>query len=370
MNRSLAPKVLDKPTRNLDPILLFLVSVLSVLGTLTLYSAGRGTIHQHLWMRQSLWNGLGLLAMLALSHFDYRRLAQSSLPIYVAGLLSLLVVLVIGHTVAGSKSWLSLAGVNLQPSEFVKWLVLLFVAHRLGTKSPEALTAWDLAGAAGLLFFPMFLVLKQPDLGVAMTYAPILILFPLLRGIRWRWVMAGIFGFTLLTTAVWNYKLKPYQKERILTFMDPSRDLRGKGYQVNQSRIAIGAGGVWGTGYMSGSQTQLNFLPVKTTDFVFSVWAEERGFVGILMALALFGVLLHRILGIAGEATTAIGTYFCVGAAGIFGFHILINIGMVSGALPTTGIPLPFFTYGGSSTLAFFMALGIVMNIHHQAKSR
>ncbi len=370
MNLPLTPTGLNKSTRNLDPILLFLVLVLTALGTLTLYSAGKGTTHQSLWIRQSVWNGLGLLAMLLFSRFDYRRLAQSSLSIYVAGLLSLIVVLVIGHTVAGSKSWLSLGGVSIQPSEFVKWVALLFVAHRLGTKSPEALTNWDLVGAGGLLFFPMFLVLKQPDLGVAMTYTPILLLFPLLRGIRWRWVAGGVLGFTLLSTAVWNYQLKAYQKERILTFIDPSRDLKGKGYQVNQSRIAIGAGGLWGKGYMSGSQTQLNFLPVKTTDFVFSVWAEERGFVGILMALALFGVLLHRILAIAGEATSAIGTYFCVGAAGIFGFHILINIGMVSGAVPTTGIPLPFFTYGGSSTLAFSLALGIIMNIHHQAKSR
>ena len=246
--------------------------------------------------------------MLLFSNFDYRRLAQSSLSIYVAGLLGLLVVLLIGHTVSGSKSWLSWGGVSLQPSEFVKWIVLLFVAHRLGTKSPEALTNWDLVGAAGLLFFPMFLVLKQPDLGVAMTYTPILLLFPLLRGIRWRWVVAGVLGFALLSTVVWNYKLKTYQKERILTFIDPSRDLKGKGYQVNQSRIAIGAGGLWGRGFMSGSQTQLNFLPVKTTDFVFSVWAEERGFVGILIALALFGVLLHRILGIARDATTLVGS--------------------------------------------------------------
>jgi rod shape determining protein RodA len=370
MSLPLTPGELNKSTRNLDPILLFLVLVLTALGTLTLYSAGKGTTHHALWIRQSVWNGLGLIAMLLFSRFDYRRLAQSSMAIYGTGLLSLLVVLVIGKTVAGSTSWLSLGGVSLQPSEFVKWLTLLFVAHRLGTKSPEGLTNWDLVGAAGLMFFPMFLVLKQPDLGVAMTYTPILLLFPLLRGIRWRWVVVGVLGFTLFSTVVWNYKLKVYQKERILTFIDPSRDLKGKGYQVNQSRIAIGAGGLWGKGYMSGSQTQLNFLPVKTTDFVFSVWAEERGFVGILMALALFGVLLHRILAIAGEATTAVGTYFCVGAAGIFGFHILINIGMVSGAVPTTGIPLPFFTYGGSSTLAFSLALGVIMNIHHQAKSR
>ncbi len=359
---------MSKTPRTLDPVILGVVLLLTALGTLTLYSAGRDTPHHALWIRQSVWNGLGILALVVVSRTDHRRLTTGSLPIYVLGLLSLLVVLIIGHTVAGSKSWLSLGGISLQPSEFVKWFALLFVAHRLGTKPPDALTGWDLAGAAGLVLFPMILVLKQPDLGVAMTYTPIFLLLPLLRGIRWKWVAFGVLSFTLIATVAWKYKLKTYQKERVLTFIDPSRDLKGKGYQVHQSRIAIGAGGILGKGYMSGSQTQLNFLPVKTTDFVFSVWAEERGFVGILLALALFGVLLHRILTIAGEASTATGTYFCAGAAGIFGLHILINIGMVSGAVPTTGIPLPFFTYGGSSTLAFFLALGVIMNIQHQSR--
>lgn len=357
-------------TRALDPLLLLVVLALTAMGTLTIYSAGRDTAQHGLWIKQSLWNGIGLTVLLILSRTDYRRITQASLTIYGAGLLSLVVVLVIGHSVAGSKSWLSLWGVSLQPSEFVKWTTLLFVAHRLGTRPMEGLRIWDLVGAAGLVFFPMFLVLKQPDLGVALTYLPIFLLIPLVRAIRWRWVAVGLLSFALITTVAWNTQMKNYQKERILTFLDPSRDLRGKGYQVHQSRIAIGAGGLLGKGYMSGSQTQLNFLPVKTTDFVFSVWAEERGFMGILMVLALFGVLLHRVLAIAGEAGTATGAYFCAGAAGIFGLHILINIGMVSGALPTTGIPLPFFTYGGSSTLAFFTALGLIMNIQHQAKMR
>lgn len=359
-----------KTTQALDPLLLFVVLVLTAMGTLTIYSAGRGTVQQGLWIKQSLWNLVGLLIFLVFSRTDYRRITQASLAIYGVGLLSLVVVMVIGRTVSGSARWLSIGGVSLQPSEFVKWPTLLFVAHRLGTRPLEGLRNWDLVGAAGLVFFPMFLILKQPDLGTALTYTPILLLFPLVRGIRWRWVAVGLLGFTLVSAVAWNTKLRTYQKERILTFMDSSRDLRGKGYQVNQSRIAIGAGGILGRGYMSGSQTQLNFLPVKTTDFVFSVWAEERGFMGILMVLALFGVLLHRVLAIAGEAGTATGAYFCTGAACIFGLHILINIGMVSGALPTTGIPLPFFTYGGSSTLAFFTALGLIMNIQHQAKMR
>ncbi|MBI4912804.1 MAG: rod shape-determining protein RodA [Acidobacteria bacterium] len=346
------------------------VLLLAVMGTLTVYSAGVGTPQAHLWIKQSLWNVLGIAAAGYLAGMDHRRLFRNSLPIYVVGVLSLGVVLVAGKTVAGSKSWLALGGVTLQPSEFVKWMTLLFVAHRLGSKAPDQIPGWELAGVAGLICFPMLLVLRQPDLGVALTFTPLFLFVPLVKGIKWRWVLLGLLGCVALSGLAWQYKLHPYQKERILTFLDPSRDLKGKGYQVHQSRIAIGSGGLLGQGFMSGSQTQLNFLPVKTTDFVFSVWAEERGYLGVLMVLGLFGVFIKRILDIAKEAKSAAGAYFCAGAAGIFGLHILINVGMVSGAVPTTGIPLPFFTYGGSSTLAFFLALGVILNIRYLSKVR
>ncbi len=346
------------------------VLLLAVMGTLTVYSAGRDTVQAHLWIKQALWNVIGIAAAGYLAGMDHRRLFRNSLPIYILGVAALVLVLVAGKTVSGSKSWLAIWGVTLQPSEFVKWMTLLFVAHRLGKRPPDQLPAWELVGAVGLVCFPMLLVLKQPDLGVALTYLPLLLLVPLVKGIRWRWLAGGSLLFVLLCAATWQYKLQPYQKERILTFLDPSRDLRGKGYQVHQSRIAIGAGGLLGQGFTSGSQTQLNFLPVKTTDFVFSVWAEERGYLGVLMVLGLFGVFLKRILDIAREAKSSAGAYFCAGSAGVFGLHILINVGMVSGAVPTTGIPLPFFTYGGSSTLAFFLALGVILNIRHHSKLR
>ncbi len=356
--------------RPLDPFLGILILALLGLGTLTLYSAGRGTVHANLWIRQSVFNLAGLAAMTVLANWDHRRVLRRSLPVYLASLAALVLVLILGKVVSGSKSWLSLGGVSLQPSELAKWVTLLFVAHRLGTRPPEEVGNLELLGGAGLVLFPMLLVLKQPDLGVALTFTPILLLIPLVRGLRLRWVLLGLAASAALATAAWNYRLKPYQKERILTFLDPTRDLQGKGYQVHQSRIAIGAGGLLGEGFTAGSQTQLNFLPVKTTDFVFSVWAEERGFLGVALVLALFGAFLSRLLSIAKEARDAPAAYFCAGAAGIFGLHVLINAGMVAGAVPTTGIPLPFFTYGGSSTLSFFLALGVVMNVHHQGKTR
>jgi rod shape determining protein RodA len=211
-------------------------------------------------------------------------------------------------------------------------------------------------------------VFKQPDLGMAISFLPILLLIPLLKGLRARYVIIGLVCLSGLGFVAWNKVLKPYQKQRVLTFLDPGADLQGKGYQINQSRIAIGAGGLVGQGFTSGSQTQLNFLPVKTTDFVFSVWAEERGFLGVLMALALFGVVLTRILDTARVAKTAAETYFCVGAAGILALHLFVNVGMVIGVLPNKGIVLPFFSAGGSSTLSYFLGLGVVMAVRHRTR--
>lgn len=354
--------------RNLDWRLLGPILALTAMGTLTLFSAGRGTLHAGLWVKQTAWNGAGLLVLGYLGSKDPTRFLRSSLFSYVLGILALVAVLLVGHRMGGAKRWIVLGGITFQPSELMKWLTLLFVAHRLGTRPPEQVSRWELAGSVGLVLFPMLLVLKQPDLGMALSFTPILLLLPLMKGLRLRTLvilaaLAPIAGF-----AAWKVVLKPYQKKRIEIFLDPSADLQGKGYQINQSRIAIGAGGLAGKGFTSGSQTQLNFLPVKTTDFVFAVWAEERGYLGVLMALALFGALLLRILDIARAARTSAELYFCAGAAGILGMHLFVNAGMVAGALPNKGIALPFFSYGGSSTLSFFLALGLIMGVARRTK--
>ena len=279
-------------------------------------------------------------------------------------------MLVAGHRIGGAQRWLIIGHMTWQPSELMKWLTLLFVTHRLGTRPLQSVGGWDLASASTLVFFPMLLVLKQPDLGMAISFLPILLLIPLLKGLKARWVVAAVVGVSLLGVFSWQKVLKPYQKQRVMTFLDPGADLQGKGYQINQSRIAIGSGGMFGQGFTSGSQTQLNFLPVKTTDFVFSVWAEERGFLGVLLALALFGAVIMRILDTARVARTASETYFCVGAAGIFALHLFVNVGMVIGLLPNKGIVLPFFSAGGSSTLSYFLGLGVVMAVRYRAKTK
>ncbi len=354
--------------RALDTALLWPMVLLVVMGTLTVFSAGRGTGQAGLWAKQSLWNLMGFAAMAFLASVNPKRIFRSGFALYVLGILSLALVLVAGHRIGGSQRWIVLAGLTFQPSELMKWLTLLFVAHRLGTRQPQDLTAWDLAGISALVFFPMLLVLKQPDLGMAVSFLPILVLIPVLKGLKARWVLVTVLLASLVGFGAWHKVLKPYQKQRVLTFLDPSADLKGKGYQINQSRIAIGAGGLTGQGFTSGSQTQLNFLPVKTTDFVFSVWAEERGFLGVLMALGLFGLVLARILDTAMAARSASETYFCVGAAGIIALHLLVNVGMVIGVLPNKGIVLPFFSAGGSSTLSYFLGLGVVMAVRHRAQ--
>ena len=353
--------------RALDPRLLGVILALMLLGTLTLFSAGRNTPQAAIWLKQTVWNLMGLALMLLLANTHPRRVLRYSFAAYLLGLAALLAVLVVGKKIGGATRWFVVGGQTFQPSELMKWVTLLYVSQRLGSRPADSIGRLELLGAVGLVAFPMLLVQRQPDLGMALSFLPILLIIPLMKGLRMRWVVALVLLVTVGGFGAWKVALKPYQKQRVMIFLDPSSDLQGKGYQVNQSRIAIGAGGLIGKGFTSGSQTQLNFLPVKTTDFAFSVWAEERGFLGVLLALGLFGLLLSRILDAAKAAHTNAEAYFCAGAAGIFALHLMVNVGMVAGALPNKGMVLPFFSAGGSSTLSFFLALGLIMGILYRS---
>lgn len=356
--------------RALDRPLLAMMVALSVLGVLTLFSAGRGTNQADLWFKQAVFMLACGLPVLWLASTEPSRLFRASLALYLIGLALLVLVLVAGKKIGGATRWFEFKGIQFQPSELMKWLALLFVAHRLGRVPPSEVGLRDLLEAVALIALPMLLVLKQPDLGMALSFLPILLLISLIRGLRWHWVALLVLLMTGGGVLAWRHVLKPYQKQRVLTFLDPESDLQGKGYQIHQSRIAIGSGGLLGRGFTAGSQTQLNFLPVKTTDFVFAVWAEERGFIGVVLVLGLFGLFLLRLLDTGALARTAEELYFCVGAAGIFGMHLLVNVGMVAGALPNKGMALPFFSYGRSSTLSFLLALGVVMAIRFRARPK
>lgn len=360
--------------RALDPGLLIPMLLLVFMGTLTVYSAGRGMPGQtDMWFKQTIWNLFGFGMMAFVAGVNPQRLFRQSAVFYAIGIVLLLAVLVVGKKLgagAGARRWLGLGKFTFQPSELMKWFTLLFVAHRLASKPADQIGTVDILGAAALVICPMLLIFRQPDLGMALSFVPILALVPLIRGLNWKWVVIGIVAMSLFGVVAWKKILKPYQKSRVVNFLNPDQDLQGKNYQVNQSRIAIGAGGLLGQGFTAGSQTQLNYLPVKTTDFVFASWAEERGFVGVLLVLGLFAAVLHRILDIARRARTQAEMYFCAGTAAILLMHIFVNPGMVVGILPNKGIVLPFFSAGGSSTVAYFLGLGLVMGVQYRLKAR
>jgi len=301
-------------------------------------------------------------------YIDYHSLIHTVPMMYIASVVMLLVTALIGATVFGSKRWIPLpGGIHLQVSEFVKLVIILLVARYLTEIKSDELEIWEMLKLAGLVLLPAGLVLLQPDLGTALTYLSILITGAFMAGLRWKYVAAiavlAVAGGVVLVSPVGSYFLKDYQKARLVSFMDPERDPRGTGYQLIQSQIAVGAGGMFGKGVTKGTQTQLRFLPVPHTDFIFSAFAEEHGFVGVIVVLSLYFVMIMRIVQNAQTASDRAGMYICMGVAGLLLFHMLVNVGMVVGRMPVTGIPLPFMSAGGSSVWSNFLALGLVNNV-------
>jgi rod shape determining protein RodA len=254
----------------------------------------------------------------------------------------------------------------LQISEFVKTVIILLVARYLTELKSERVEGRDLLRLGGLVAAPMLLVMKQPDLGTALCYIPILAIGVLLAGVRWQVLAVVAVVLPLVLVVGWFFVLKDYQKARLVTFLDPGQDPRGSGYQVIQSRIAVGSGGLWGQGVTRGTQTKYRFLPVPHTDFIFSSFAEEHGFVGVVVMLGLYFILLMQIVQNAQMSPDRAGMYICMGVCALLLFHILVNIGMVVGRMPVTGIPLPLMSYGGSNVLSFFLMLGLVNSVRLQ----
>jgi rod shape determining protein RodA len=251
----------------------------------------------------------------------------------------------------------------MQVSEFVKLVIILLVARYLTefVKSEE-LEIREMLILSGLVAVPALLVFKQPDLGTALTYLAVLVTGAFLAGLRWKYV-AVIAILTVVVLPVSYQFLRDYQKARLVGFLDPDRDPQGTGYQLVQSKIAVGSGRTFGKGITKGTQTQLRFLPVPHKDFIFSAFAEEHGFVGVVLLLSLYFVMIMRIVQNAQTAPDRVGMYICMGVAGLLLFHVLVNVGMVAGMMPVTGIPLPFMSAGGSSVWSSFLALGLVNNV-------
>ena len=349
--------------RDFDWVLLGITLAITILGLVEIYSATRNTPWQEAHLKQIMWIGLGLAFLWIFSAIDYNILIHHAPAFYAIAVALLLLILVIGTVVGGARRWLPMpGGATLQVSEFVKVVLVLLMARFFSGLHPETVSAKNLLKIAGLFAAPMFLVARQPDLSTALSYAPILFMGVFIAGLRWKYVLVLALAGALILPLAWQY-LRPYQKERLITFMDPERDPRGSGYQPIQSKIAVGAGGIWGSGFAQGSQTQLRFLPVPHTDFIFSAYAEETGFVGVTLVITLYFAILMKIVGNARTSADSAGMYVCMGVGALLLFHLLVNIGMVIGRMPVTGLPLPLMSYGGSNLLATFMLLGLVNNV-------
>ena len=349
--------------RDFDWALLSIVLLLSVVSVLEIYSATLHTKFVGFETKQILWLVGGSVAMLVLSFVDYHRLLDVIHWVYVFCIVSLVAVLVAGHKVLGARRWIGVGGVHVQPSEWVKLILIIAVARYFANLAGKQLDWKDIGKGFALVGIPMLLVLKQPDLGTALTYSPVLLIGLFLGGMRWKQALILIFAGLLLVIPIWHKGLKPYQKARLTSFMSPEDDPRGSGYQIRQSLIAVGDGGIWGRGATKGTQTQGDFLPIPYTDFIFAAFCEEHGFVGAVFVLLLYFLLLMRLIQNAQTAADLSGTLLVMGVVAVLIFQIAVNVGMVVGLMPVTGIPLPLMSYGGSSVLFTFLALGMVMNV-------
>jgi len=352
--------------RDFDWILLGLVMVLSVVSVLEIYSATLHTKFVGFHKSQMVFLAVGLVLMFVMARVSYQWLLEYAYWAYGISMAALVAVLAVGTKVLGARRWIKLpGGMHFQPSEWVKLVLILAVARFFWQRAGRELTWADIFKAFGLVGLPMLLVLKQPDLGTALTYSPVLICGLLLGGLRWRQGVVLVLGFSILVGGLWfsGKLLKPYQKQRLTSFVNPDSDPRGSGYQIRQSLIAVGSGGLWGKGITKGTQTQGDFLPIPYTDFIFAAFCEEHGFVGALVVLGLYFLILMRLIQNAQTAADLSGTFLVMGVAAVLLFQIAVNVGMVIGLMPVTGIPLPLMSYGGSSVLFSFLALGVVMNI-------
>lgn len=316
------------------------------------------------FVRGLMWTGIALIAYIIATSFDYKWLKTFAWPLYALQIGLLLTTLAIGHGVGGSARWVSIGPFDFQFSELAKILMIVVLANYLGSRQGRLGSLPSILGACILVVPPWILVMIQPDLGTSLVLVAILggMLFMSGASLRWLGALAGVAlaSFPL----IWTYVLRDYQKRRIVGFLEPSSDIQGAGYQLYQSQIAVGSGGPFGKGLTNGTQNQLDFLPVQESDFVAAIYLEELGFVGAMLLLVLFAALLWRVLVAGWRSRDPFGTMFASGLASMILFQVVVNLGMVIGIMPITGIPLPFVTHGGASLVSLAIGLGIIQSIN------
>ena len=348
---------------------LFCILSLQALGLLSLYSATYSSSGENLFLfkQQILWIGLGWIGFLLICYSKTHFISKMIEPLFLINVLCLIFVLFFGKEIYNTKRWLDLAVFHYQPSETIKFILTLLIAKKLSQQRlGQALTFKDLIKLSLFILPPVFLIYLQPDLGTAGITVLIISNIILFNGIEKKTLASLLLIFLVSAPLSWSFLLKPYQKSRIISFINPGADPQGTGYNVIQSKIAIGSGQVFGKGFKKGTQNQLQFLPERHTDFIFSVLSEESGFVGSSLTLTLFFLMISFIFKLASHTRDRLSCYFCIGTGVFFLWHIVLNIAMTMGLFPVVGIPLPLLSYGGSHTLTSMAFLGLVASIHRK----
>jgi rod shape determining protein RodA len=362
--------------RLFDLQLLAYAASLAVIGIVMAYSnsvePGRSALESgSTFLRGLMWAGIAIVVFAIASAFDYKWLKTFAWPLYVVQLGLLVLTLAVGDGVGGSARWVEIGPFVFQFSELAKILMIVVLANYLGARAGQLTSLPSVLGACLLAGPPWLLVMLQPDLGTSLVFAAIVAGMLFMSGASLRWLAVLAAAAVAIVPFAWNNVLHDYQKERLTSFLNETPDITGSGYQLHQAQIAVGSGGWVGKGLTNGTQNQLDFLPVQTTDFVFAILAEELGFIGGMVVFGLFAVLLWRILTAAWRSRDPFGTMFCCGIASMLVFQLVVNVGMVIGVMPITGIPLPFITHGGASLVSLAAGLGIIQSINiRQTRAR
>ena len=351
---------------HIDGWLLLILLTLAASSLFILYSASGKDLD--LLIRQAGSFGIGLVGMLVIAQIDPRFMARWVPLAYVTGLGLLMAVELFGHTAMGATRWINLGGVmRFQPSEFMKIIMPATIAWYLSKRSlPPNLQ--HIVVTLLLIGMPFVLILLQPDLGTSLLILASGAFVLFMAGLQWRWILGAGAALVPICVGMWFFVLREYQKQRVLTFLDPESDPLGSGWNIIQSKAAIGSGGVWGKGWLLGTQSHLDFLPESHTDFIIAVLAEEFGMVGVCLLLLVYLLLIARGLIITAQAQTLFGKLLAGGLTMTFFVYVFVNIGMVSGLLPVVGVPLPFISYGGTSLVTLLSSFGILMSIHTHRK--
>lgn len=355
--------VIAKKIKKMKNSCLYLALIISLISLATVYSA---TLHKgdSFFTKEIVWIGLGIVTYFVFSFIDYHIYGKYYKIIYAINIILLLLVFIIGDKRLGAQRWIDLGFITIQPSEFSKLLIVLTFAEVLTTKFNSKFIGIKNIVATGLHVFPIFiLIAAQPDLGTSLVIIFLYCILIFVHGIDWKTIIVlAICGIAMIPIGYF-FLLKDYQKERVLTFLNPEADLLGSGWNVTQSMIAVGSGGIFGKGFLQGTQSKLRFLPESHTDFIGAVFLEERGLIGGCILLILYVFLIGSILRI-GDKAEGYGKLVCYGISAILFFHIVVNIGMITGIMPVTGLPLLLMSYGGTSFLFTFAMLGIVQSIN------